>query len=102
MTGRWIDPWSFGRLRVVRVDIPSLDGAAGPNAPTGGNFFDYDYYCPHCDAFVGALGAGRHDHCPKCNASPEHQTVENYSPISRDGDVVCLMCRTRVRGYDAG
>jgi DNA-directed RNA polymerase subunit RPC12/RpoP len=86
----------------VRVDIPCLDGATYPDAPTGGNFSDYDYYCPHCDVMVGWMGAGNHLHCPKCGSPPKEHSVENYDAMWHDGDVVCGKCRTRVRGWDAG
>jgi len=45
---------------------------------------------------------GNPTECPNCGATPDKWTVENYDPMWRDGDVVCTVCRTRIRGYDAG
>jgi len=39
--------------------------------------------------------------CPKCGASPEEHTVQNYDILWGDGDVVCTKCDTKVRNYDA-
>ncbi len=99
-TRRNADKWSRG-LSVVRVDTYP-DGATHSDAPTGRDFHDFDYYCPHCDTMVGWMGAGTHVHCPKCGSPPKEHEVENYDQTWHDGDVVCQKCQTRVRGYDAG
>ncbi len=39
--------------------------------------------------------------CPKCGSTPNKHTVKNYNQLSRDGDVVCTVCGTKVRDYDA-
>ena len=39
--------------------------------------------------------------CPECGAPPEKHKVENYDLMWQDGDVVCTICGTWVRKYDA-
>jgi hypothetical protein len=55
-------------------------------------------WCPACQIETIL----NHTHCPKCNAPPQDHEVRNFDPVWRDGDVFCLKCGTRVRGYDAG
>lgn len=55
-------------------------------------------WCPACQIETIL----NHTHCPKCNAPPQDHQVRNFDPMWRDGDVFCLKCGTRVRGYDAG
>ena len=38
--------------------------------------------------------------CPSCGST--RSEVQNHDLMWHDGDVVCLDCDTRVRGYDAG
>lgn len=39
--------------------------------------------------------------CPKCGSGPAKWEVRNYDVTRQEGDVVCTVCETRVRGYDA-
>lgn len=57
-------------------------------------------YCSKCDIEVWSLYT--HKHCPKCDASPQHQEVRNHSIMWGDGDVHCTLCGTFVRSWDSG
>lgn len=41
-----------------------------------------------------------YEKCPQCGGTDFE--VRNYDEMWRDGDVYCIPCNVRVRGYDAG
>ena len=61
---------------------------------------DQKEVCPKCNKEVWSLYT--HQHCPKCDAGPEHQEVRNYDMMWHDVDIHCTICDTFVRSYDAG
>lgn len=54
------------------------------------------------DGGVGHMLNPKSPNCPNCGSPPTKHEVQNYDETWRDGDVVCTVCGTRVRGYDAG
>ena len=53
--------------------------------------------------FDGILGCSSNDvKCPKCDSSPDHREMRNYSITWHDGDIHCTICGTFVRSFDAG
>ena len=62
---------------------------------------DQPFIAAGADGGVGHFLAPNTEDCPCCGATPDKFEVRNYDPLWQDGDVVCTICETRVRGYDA-
>ena len=42
------------------------------------------------------------DLCPNCGSTPKDHILEDYDMMWHDGNVMCKLCGTKVRNYDAG
>lgn len=40
--------------------------------------------------------------CPTCNSDDSQHVLINYEPMWHEGDIVCKLCGSKVRKFDAG